>query len=138
MLVCASIKLARSGLIRVPRSLMRHRSGGLKPEIAQRRVIVGAAAKRPVVLALALLDRQIVDAGDAQTHQAMFVEFPVLIAVAAEPVAAVVMPLIGEAHGNAILAKSPDLLCDTVCGSRELSRQRDREMRALRSFLTPP
>src|SRR5208337_1964441 len=85
-----------------------------KPEIAQRRMIVRAAAKRPVVLALALLDRQIVDAGDAQTHQPVLVEFPVLIAVAAEPEAAVIMPLIGEAHGDTIIAKSPEFLDQAV------------------------
>jgi hypothetical protein len=50
-------------------------------------MIVGAAANRPMVLALVLLGRQIVDAGDAQTHQAVLVEFPVLVAVAAEPMA---------------------------------------------------
>jgi hypothetical protein len=73
-------------------------------EIAQRRVTVGASAERPVVFALALFDRQIVDAGDAQTHQSMLVEFPVLVAVAAEPVAAVVVPLIGKAYGDAVLS----------------------------------
>ena len=50
-------------------------------------MIAGAAAKRPVVFALTLLDRQIIDAGDAQTHQSVLVEFPVLVAVAAEPMA---------------------------------------------------
>jgi hypothetical protein len=76
----------------------------LKAEIAQGRVIVGAAAERPVVFAVALSDQQIIDAGDAQTHQAMLVEFPVLVAVAAEPVAAVVMPFIGKAYGDAVLS----------------------------------
>ena len=57
-----------------------------------------------MVFAVALFDRQIIDAGDAQTHQAMFVEFPVLVAVAAEPVAAVVMPFIGKAYGDAVLS----------------------------------
>src|ERR1700730_12269906 len=86
----------------------------LEAEIAQGRVIVGAAAERPVVFALALFDRQIVDAGDAQTHQAMFVEFPVLDAIAAEPVAAVVVPLIGKAYGDAVLSIGPDLLDQAV------------------------
>jgi hypothetical protein len=83
-------------------------------KITQRSVIVGAATKRPVVFALALLDRNIVDAGDAQAHQAVLVEFPVLVAVAAEPVAAVVVPLIGEAHGDAVLMKGPDFLDQAV------------------------
>src|ERR1700756_311854 len=50
-------------------------------EIAQRWVIVGTAAELPVIFALALLDRQIVDAGDPQTHQSVVVELPVFVAV---------------------------------------------------------
>src|SRR3984893_894621 len=73
-------------------------------------MIVGTAAERPVVLALALLDRDIIDAGDAKPHQAVLVEFPVLVAVAAEPIAAIVVPLICEAHADPVLAEGPDLL----------------------------
>jgi hypothetical protein len=40
----------------------------LKSEITQRWVIIGTAAKRPAVSALTLLDREIVDAGNAQAH----------------------------------------------------------------------
>src|SRR6266851_4189541 len=82
----------------------------LQSEIAQGRVIVGAAAKRPAVLALALLDRDIIDAGDAKPHQAVFVEFPVLVAVAAEPITAVVVPLVCKAHGDAVLTEGPHFL----------------------------
>jgi hypothetical protein len=39
-----------------------------KSEIAQGRVIVGTATKRPMISALALGDREIVDAGNAQAH----------------------------------------------------------------------
>src|SRR3984893_9351060 len=67
-----------------------------------------------MIFAIALLDRNIIDAGDAKPHQAMLVEFPVLITVAAEPITAVVVPLIGEAHGDAVLAKRPDLLDQAV------------------------
>src|SRR5215471_19432968 len=77
-------------------------------------MIVGTAAERPAILALGLLDRQIVDAGNAQPHQAVCVEFPVLVAVAAEPAAAVVVPLIGEAHGDAVVAVGPELLDQAV------------------------
>jgi hypothetical protein len=55
-----------------------------KPEIAQGRVIVGAAIERPMVLALVLLDRQVVDAGDGHSHQAVLVELLILIVIAAE------------------------------------------------------
>src|SRR5260370_12397125 len=86
----------------------------LQAEAAQRRMLVGAAAERPMVFALALRDRQIVDAGDAEPHQALLVEFPVLVAVAAEPVAAVVVPLISEAHRDAVLVERPEFLDQPV------------------------
>jgi hypothetical protein len=88
--------------------------GPLQSEIAQGRVVVGAAAKRPVVLAFALLDRDIIDAGDAKPHQAVLIEFPVLVAVAAEPITAVVVPLIGKAHGDTVLTEGPHFLDQPV------------------------
>src|SRR5579859_4853150 len=54
--------------------------------------------------------KQVVDARQAQPHQTLLIEFPVLVAVAAKPLAAVIMPLIGEAHRDAILAKRPEFL----------------------------
>src|SRR6516162_8082213 len=48
----------------------------LEPEIAQARVIVGTAAKRPVILAPALLDRQVVNAGNTHAHESVLIEFP--------------------------------------------------------------
>jgi hypothetical protein len=38
-------------------------------------VTIGSAAKRPMVFSITLLDREIVDAGKAQTHEAVLVEF---------------------------------------------------------------
>src|SRR5262245_16199638 len=87
---------------------------GSESKIAQRRVIVGAAAKWPVILALALLDRQVVDAGDTQPIYAVLIIFPVLVAVAAEPVSTVVVAFIGEAHGDAVFTKRPDFLDQAV------------------------
>src|SRR5215471_4068733 len=77
-------------------------------------MIVRATAERPMVFALALLDRKVVDAGDAKPHQAVLIELPVLVAVTAEPAPAVVMPLIGEAHRDAVLPKRPDFLDQAV------------------------
>ena len=54
--------------------------------------------------------KQIVNAGDAQAHQAVGVELPVLVAMAAKPLAAVIVPFIGEPHRDAVLAKGPELL----------------------------
>src|SRR4029453_608284 len=77
-------------------------------------MIVGTAAERPVIFALALLDRKIVDAGDPQSHQSMLVKLPVLVSIAAEPVPAVVVPFIGKSHCNAVFAKGPDFLDQTI------------------------
>src|SRR2546423_12543814 len=77
-------------------------------------MVIGPATEGPVELALVRANRQIIDAGDAQAHQAVLVEFPILVAIAAEPVAAVVMPLIGEAHGDAVVAEGPHFLDQPV------------------------
>src|ERR1051326_2618742 len=77
-------------------------------------MIVGPASERPVIFALAVLDAKIVDAGNTQPHQALLVELPVLVAVAAIPIAAVVVPFIGKAHSNAVVAESPDLFDQPV------------------------
>src|SRR3954468_2079176 len=77
-------------------------------------MVVGASAQRPMILALVLLDWKIVDAGDAQAHQAMLVELPVLVAIAAKPLPAVVVPLVGKAHRDPAVAKRPDFLDEAV------------------------
>src|ERR1700730_10800109 len=77
-------------------------------------MIIGATAKRPVIFAFALLDRKIIDARDAQAHQALLVEFPVLVAIAAEPVAAVIVPFIGKTDSDVIVMEGPDLLDQPV------------------------
>ena len=86
----------------------------LEPEIAQARVIVGTAAKRPVILAPALLDRQVVNAGNTHAHESVLIEFPVLVAIAAKPASAIVMPFVGETYRDAALAESPDFLDQAV------------------------
>src|SRR5215471_394698 len=44
----------------------------------------------------------------------MFIEFPVFVAVAAEPISAVVMTFIGKTYGDAVLAEGPELLNQAV------------------------
>src|SRR3546814_14290131 len=74
----------------------------------------------PMELPLALRNGKIVDTGMARAHQPARIELPILIAVGAEPVARVVMPLIGEAAGDTVLAPGPDLLDEAIV---ELLRQ---------------
>src|SRR5262249_28185187 len=70
--------------------------------------------KRPVILAILRGNGKIIDAGNTPLHQPVLGEFPILVAVAPKPAAAVVMPLIGEAHGNTAVAEGPQLLDQTI------------------------
>src|SRR5690349_19419822 len=75
---------------------------------------VRAPPQLPEELAVVRLDRQIIDAGIATAHQALLGELPVFIAVAAIPVARVVVPLIGKAHRDTRAGTSPQLLDEAV------------------------
>src|ERR1700678_3335428 len=88
-------------------------------------MVVRTAPQGPVIFALASGYRQIVDAGDSQPHEAVLVELPVLIAIAAKPMARVVVPLIGKPPGYPVLAKSPNFLDEPVVEfARPLSREK--------------
>src|SRR5262249_29661771 len=73
-----------------------------------------ASAEGPMVFAIGNCDRKVVDAGDADRHQPLGVEFPIFVAVAAKPIAAVVVPFVGKADGDAVLAKSPYLFDQSI------------------------
>src|SRR5512146_1407321 len=77
-------------------------------------MIVRPPAQGPAVFAVHLPDRQVVDARDAPPHEAVLVEFPVLVAEGSEPVARVVMPLVSKAHRYARFTEGPDLLDEPV------------------------
>ena len=60
-----------------------------------------------MVSALTILDRKIIDAGNAQAHEAVFGEFPILVAIAAKPITAVVVPLVGDLGAEVIKIEPP-------------------------------
>jgi hypothetical protein len=72
-------------------------------------VIVGTSPKGPAIFALPIFDRQVVDAGDAPLHEAGVVELPILVTITTKPLAGIVVPFIGKAHGYPAVAKRPDL-----------------------------
>src|SRR5262249_4921702 len=82
----------------------------LKARHTERWVTVGTATEGPLIFALAILDRQVVDAGDAPPHQAVLVELPVLVAIAAKPVAGIIVPFICKAHSDPVVAVRPHFL----------------------------
>src|SRR3954463_11493147 len=63
---------------------------------------------------VALLDRDVVDARLAAAHVALVVELPLLVAVAAPPLARGVAALVLEAHGDAIAGERPQVLAQRV------------------------
>src|SRR5580704_8188258 len=77
-------------------------------------MIVGTAAQRPVEFALRFFDGEIVDTSVAVMHDTVFVELPVFISVGAEPVARVVMTLIGEADRDASAVEGPEFFDEAV------------------------
>src|SRR6185503_7270489 len=77
-------------------------------------MLVRAPARRPMVLALASGNGQIVDARDATLHESAIVELPVLVAVGAIPIARIVMPLVREPNGNAVALAGPEFLDEPI------------------------
>src|SRR5580693_10008346 len=77
-------------------------------------MLIGASTEEPVIFALATFDRQVVDACDPPSHQAVLVELPILVAIATKPIAGIVVPFICKAHGYPVVAKRPDLLDQPV------------------------
>src|SRR6185437_7862240 len=114
-------------------SRLRERSlrTGSEPEIGQSGMIVRPAAQRPAVLALGFGDRQVVDARVPAAHEAALIELPVLVAVGAEPGAAVIVPLVGEANRNTIAGERPYLLDQPVVElARPFSLEKGDDLRA--------
>jgi hypothetical protein len=65
-------------------------------------------------LPIGLGDRLFVDTAVTDLHQAVLAELPVLVAIGPEPMAAVVVVLVGVAHGDAIAGKGPEFLDQPV------------------------
>ncbi len=58
---------------------------------------------------IALLNWQVVDAGNTPPYESVFVELSILIAVGTEPVAGIIMPFISKSDSNSVVPKSPKL-----------------------------
>ena len=68
----------------------------------------------PAELAFGFLDGQIFDAGVTGLHIAECIELPVLVAVGAKLLAAVVMKFILETHGDAVAAERPEFFLQAI------------------------
>jgi hypothetical protein len=77
-------------------------------------MIVGTAAERPMTFAIRFLEGKIGDARESQPHQAIVVELPILVAIRAIPVSRIVVSLVGEAHGDAVIRERPQFFDQAV------------------------
>src|SRR5260221_7129859 len=75
---------------------------------------VRTAPKGPAKLALRLVDGKVVDTGEAQDHEAVVVERPVLVTVRAKPGSRVIVPLVREAHSDPVPGERPEFLDEPV------------------------
>src|SRR5437016_4181816 len=77
---------------------------------------VGRTWPRSLPAETAVLFRylDVVDAGLAPAHQAVLVEFPLLVAVGAMPLATLVAPFVLKAHGDAVVVEGPEVLDQAV------------------------
>ncbi len=86
-------------------------------------MVIGTAAERPAKLAVSLSDQMLVDAGEAHFHRPFGIELPVLVAIGAEPLSAVIVVLVGETHAMRLPAKVQSSLISRqsvhvpICGS---------------------
>src|SRR5256885_15916326 len=77
-------------------------------------MLFGTATKWPMILAFRFLDWQVINGGKAKSHQAIAIKLPVLVAIGAEPIPRIIMPFIGEPHGDAVCVVSPKLFDQPV------------------------
>jgi hypothetical protein len=70
-------------------------------------MVVGTWSIRPTELSLRFGDRHVVDTGLTPAHQALRVEFPLLITVRAIPDTRVIVPFLLEADRDPVVVKGP-------------------------------
>ena len=78
-----------------------------KPQFAKAGIFLWPSAFGPEKFPIRFMNRQIVDAGKTPSHQTGFIELPVFVAIGAEPVVGIIMPLIGKPDGNSVTVESP-------------------------------
>src|SRR5690242_12338289 len=80
---------------------------------------------------VALVDLDVVDARLAAQHQAVLVELPKFVSVAAPPLPVAVDGFVLEAHGDPVLVKRPQVLAQRVIElALPLLRQERHDLRA--------
>jgi hypothetical protein len=77
-------------------------------------MVVRTAPRGPVKQPIVCRDREIVNAGMPDCHQAIGVELPVFVAIGAKPLAAFVLRFVSKAHRDTVSGESPKLLDEPI------------------------
>ena len=77
-------------------------------------MVVWSATERPTKLAIGFSDRVFVNAGMTFPHQAILGKFPVLVAIGAKPLAAVIAIFVGVSNGDTIAGEGPEFLDEAI------------------------
>src|SRR6266540_948702 len=77
-------------------------------------MFVRTATEWPMILALRLFNRQVVNGCKPKPHQTVVIKLPVLVAIRAEPVSRVIVPFVSEPHGDTVCVVSPKLFDQPV------------------------
>jgi hypothetical protein len=83
-------------------------------EIGKAGVVVGTTTQRPMIFPLVVIYREVIDACDTAVHESMLAKLPVFVSVRTEPVAGIVMPLIGKSNGDTVAVKCPKFFDEAV------------------------
>ena len=81
-----------------------------KIEIAEFGVVVGPTPWRPQEHSLDLDERMAVDAGDAPSYQAVWIDLPILVAIGPVPIAVDVVIFVGKPSRYPIIGESPEFI----------------------------
>src|SRR5258708_26436083 len=70
--------------------------------------------KRPPIPPVRFPDGKILDGCQPQPHETVRIELPILVAVRPAPMSRIVVPLVGEAHGDAMSFEGPQLFDQAI------------------------
>ncbi len=85
----------------------------LETKVSQKRKLIRPAAQCPAELPFRFFDDQVINARSPR-HQALFVEFPILVPVGSKPVSVVVVPLICKSNSDPVTVPGPQFFDQTL------------------------
>src|SRR3954467_4860643 len=67
-----------------------------------------------MIFAVGLANWEIIDAGKTAAHVAVLIKLPIFVSIGAEPIAGIIVPLVGKSDGDPVLVKGPKFFDESV------------------------